>query len=127
MVEVIVPESLQTGSLVEDAQTLIKEENLTEDGVEKEQKINPPISEVVVPESIQSNTRSIEPENGSLQDKKSNDDDNLETGKTNGFARLEKLSNMPATGFKFAATDTYYKLFATPASWFLSKEAQNFA
>lgn len=100
-------------------QSLVEEEK-------KEETIYPD-KQFVYPESITSNIRNQEPEGGTLTATNSNDEDNLQTGKTNGFARLEKLSNLAVGGYKFAEADAYYKLFATPASWFLSDETQTFA
>ena len=94
---------------------------------EKKQETIYPDKQFVYPESITSNLRNQEPEGGTLTATNSNDEDNLQTGKTNGFARLEKLSNLAVGGYKFAEADAYYKLFATPASWFLSDETQTFA
>ena len=75
MVEVIVPESLQTGSLVEDAQTLIKEENLTEDGVEKEQKINKLKKKLSSNPPPNKRTKSIREQISNLEKKLEEDDD----------------------------------------------------
>lgn len=93
----------------------------------KEEETVYPNKTFVYPESITSNIRNQEPEGGTLTATDSNDEDNLQTGKTNGFARLEKLGNLTVGGYKFAEADAYYKLFATPASWFLSDETQTFA
>ena len=93
----------------------------------KEEETVYPNKTFVYPESITSNIRNQELEGGTLTATDSNDEDNLQTGKTNGFARLEKLGNLTVGGYKFAEADAYYKLFATPASWFLSDETQTFA
>jgi hypothetical protein len=114
-------------NLLEEEPTIQKEveKSLVEE--EKKEEVIYPDKQFIYPESITSNIRNQEPEGGTLTATDSNDEDNLQTGKTNGFARLEKLSNLAVGGYKFAEADAYYKLFATPASWFLSDETQTFA
>ena len=92
-------------NLLEEEPTIQKEveKSLVEE--EKKEEVIYPDKQFIYPESITSNTRNQEPEGGTLTATDSNDEDNLQTGKTNGFARLEKLGNLSVGWYKFAEAD----------------------
>ena len=133
MTEIIIPDSVYSGILGNassiSSNTNVNEKSLIEQQKEKEETKQE--KKIVIPNSVKNNIVIPQTVYDSLVGPKDNgsfskeilisDEDNLEVGGTNGFHRYEKLFT---SGFKYRASDTWYSLFATPASWFLSDEQQ---
>ena len=133
MTEIIIPDRLYSGILGNassiSSNTNVNEKSLIEQQKEKEETKQE--KKIVIPNSVKNNIVIPQTVYDSLVGPKDNgsfskeilisDEDNLEVGGTNGFHRYEKLFT---SGFKYRASDTWYSLIATPASWFLSDEQQ---
>ena len=134
MTEIIIPDSVYSG-LLGDASDISKGNTIVQKSLVDQQKEKEETKQeekkVVIPNNIKNNIVIPQTVYDSLLGPKDNgsfskeilisDEDNLEVGGTNGFHRYEKLFT---SGFKYRASDTWYSLFATPASWFLSDEQQ---
>lgn len=125
MTDIIIPDSVYSGVL----QDSNISSSITEDkSLEKQQKDkadtfvpNKISNSVVIPQSVYDAFEGPNDSGSFSDDAILSDEDELQVGKTNGFARFEKLLT---SGFKYRADDSWYSLLATPSSWFLSDEQQ---
>jgi len=127
MTEIIIPDSVYSGILQDNniSSSITSDKSLVEKNEEvKEKKINIPTNiskDIIIPQTVY-DTLDGPTESGSFSDEPIlSEEDELKVGKTNGFARFEKLLT---SGFKYRADDAWYSLLATPASWFLTDEQQ---